>query len=112
MVIKTVFTKSIQHSIDNIDEGGNNNLNLNCFSNKIQQDLLINKLGNESGTIISEGNSLLLMIDEIGENAAKRNKNIPKENDSQNVENKDNKIASATTSSFKVLKNDKNKNRA
>ena len=28
------------------------------------------------------------------------------------MENKDNKIASATTSSFKALKNDKNKNRA
>jgi hypothetical protein len=110
-LIKTVFTKSIQHSIDNIDEGDNNNLNINCFSNKIQQDLYINKLGNESGTLISEGNSLLLMIDEIGEKAAKKNKNISKENDSQNVENNDNKIASATTSSFKTLKNDKNKNR-
>ena len=74
-LIKTVFTKSIKNSIDNIkfedsinntkNSKNNNDIIISDFSNKIQQDSIINIGGNENGNLISEGNSLLLIINEI-----------------------------------------------
>jgi hypothetical protein len=75
-LIKTIFTKSIKNSIDNINiedstinnkkKGKNNNdIISDDMYNKNQQDSIINTWGCENGNLISEGNSLLLMIDEI-----------------------------------------------
>jgi hypothetical protein len=78
-LVKTIFTRSIKNSIDNInfeDSTINNNNNKkgkynnndkisDDINNKNQQDSIINSWGCENGNLISEGNSLLLMIDEI-----------------------------------------------
>ena len=115
-LVKTVFTQSIKHNIDNIEEE-ENNLNIISFPNKIQQDLLINKWTNESGTLISEGNSLLLMIDEINdqknnEKANKMNKNSKNEKNDQNSQNSEKKIDSVISTSYKTLYSNKNKDKA
>ena len=75
-LIKTIFTKSIKNSIDNINiedstinnkkkSKNNNDIISDDMYNKNQQDSIINTWGCENGNLISEGNSLLLMIDEI-----------------------------------------------
>lgn len=77
-LIKTIFTKSIKNSIDNInieeDSTANSNKD-NKYTNDIiiaddiynknKQDSIINTWGFDNGNLISEGNSLLIMIDEI-----------------------------------------------
>ena len=109
-MIKTVFTKSIKNSIDNIDEEefNNNNLIINDFSNKIPQDLLANTWGSDTGNLISEGNSLLLMINEIKEQkitekTIKMTKNTSSSNTGQNNDKKNVPIVS----SYKTLNTEK-----
>ena len=112
-LIKTVFTKSIKNSIDNIDEEdiNNNNLIINDFSNKIPQDSLGNTWGNDTGgNLISEGNSLLLMINEIKdqkitEKTIKMTKNISSNNSGQN-----DKKNVPIVSSYKTLNTEKKNN--
>ena len=110
-LIKTVFTKSIKNSIDNIDEEdiNNNNLIINDFSNKIPQDSLANTWGNDTGNLISEGNSLLLMINEIKdqkitEKTIKMTKNTSSNNSRQN-----DKKNIPIESSYKTLNTEKKK---
>lgn len=72
-IIKTIFTRSIKNSIDNINiedstiknnKGKyNNDIIADDVYNKNQQDSII--WGCDNGNLISEGNSLLLMINEI-----------------------------------------------
>ena len=76
-LVKTIFTRSIKNSIDNINfedstinnkKGKYNNDILAddvYIYNKSQQDSIIKTWGCDNGNLISEGNSLLLMIDEI-----------------------------------------------
>lgn len=74
-LIKTIFTRSIKNSIDNINIEDsiinkkkvkyNNDIITDEIYNKNQQDSIINTLGCDNGNLISEGNSLLLMINEI-----------------------------------------------
>ena len=79
-LIRTVFTKSIKNSIDNINEEDSitndnklkldNNIFINDFTNKIQRESL-NTLntdwGVDNNNLISEENSLLIMINEIND---------------------------------------------
>ena len=82
-LIKTVFTKSIKNSIDNINvedstinnkKSNDNNIIISDFSNKIQKDPLTD-IWESDNNLISEGNSLLLMINEIKE--IQNNQKIP-----------------------------------
>ena len=82
-LIKTVFTKSIKNSIDNINvedstinnkKSNDNNIIISDFSNKIQKDPLT-EIWESDNNLISEGNSLLLMINEIKE--IQNNQKIP-----------------------------------
>ena len=119
-LIKTVFTKSIKNSIDNIkfedsinntkNSRTNNDTIISDFPNKIQQDSIINTGGSDNGNLISEGNSLLLIINEIKDYKNKQKitekaiKNDP-HNEKKNNNNKDNnKFNSIKLSSYKELK--------
>ena len=74
-LVKTVFTKSIKYSIDNIDaedsistngqKGKNDNIFINEFS---KQETLTKVWGSDNCNLFSEENSLLLMINEIKDN--------------------------------------------
>ena len=125
-LVKTVFTKSIKNSIDNINEDDSiesnkklkneNNLFLGEFSNKLQQDNLASKVwGCENGNLTSEGNSLLLMINEIKdiknsqkitEKAIKMYKDISNINNNNNI----NQFIDIE-STYKTLNTDKNNNK-
>ena len=117
-LIKTVFTKSIKNSIDNIkfedsinntkNSKTNNDIIISDFSNKIQQDSIINIGGNENGNLISEGNSLLLIINEIKDYKNKQKitekaiKNLPLSEKKIN-NNKDNNKFTSIKLSYKDL---------
>ena len=78
-MIKTVFTKSIKNSIDNINiEEDSTVSNKKVDDDKITNvkshpDSITNVMGNENGNLISEGNSILLMINEIKDYKSKKN---------------------------------------
>jgi hypothetical protein len=94
-LIKTVFTKSIKNSIDNIniEEDSiiiNKKLDNDKINNdKIHQDSIVNIIGSENGNLISEGNSILLMINEIKDY---KNKKFKKEKTTTSKINKNRKI--------------------
>ena len=128
-LVKTVFTKSIKNSIDNIKEEdsfsnnikGNfdNNMLTSEFSSKMQQELFgANVWGTDNDNLISEGNSLLLMINEIKdiqnnkkitEKTIKINKNLSNGNykNNNNINNDKNKCISIE-SKYNVFNTDKN----
>jgi hypothetical protein len=125
-LVKTVFTKSIKNSIDNINEDDSiasnkklkneNNLFLGEFSNKLQQENLASKVwGSENGNLTSEGNSLLLMINEIKDikNSQKiTEKTIKIYKDISNVNNNNNiNQFIDIESTYKTLNTDKNNNK-
>ena len=71
-LIKTIFTKSIKNSIDNINDNEKNSINKN---EKINNGLTDNnhqestiKYDKNVGNLISEENSLLMMINEMKDN--------------------------------------------
>ena len=127
-LVKTVFTKSIKNSIDNIDEEDSisnskktkfdNNIFTNEFSTKIPQETLaINVWGSDN--LISEGNSLLLMINEIKdiknnqkitEKTIKINKNISNGNYQSNITNNATSkgLFNECKYAYKTLNTDKN----
>lgn len=93
-LIKTVFTKSIKNSIDNINIEEDSTISKKLDNDKINndkshQDSIVNMMGTENGNLISEGNSILLMINEMKD--YKNKKNI-KENTSTTNMNKSKKI--------------------
>ena len=128
-LVKTVFTKSIKNSIDNINEedseGNNkkgiidNNLFTSEFSSKMQQEMIgANIWGCDNDNMLSDGNSLLLMINEIKdiqnnkkitEKTIKINKNVTNGNykKNNNPKNNINKYISKE-STYKTLYTDKN----
>ena len=128
-LVETVFTKSIKNSIDNINEedsvGNNkkgmidNNLFTSEFSSKMQQEMIgANIWGYDNDNMVSDGNSLLLMINEIKdiqnnkkitEKTIKINKNVSNGNykKNNNAKNNSNKYISKETT-YKTLNTDKN----
>ena len=128
-LVKTVFTKSIKNSIDNINEEDSvennkkgiidNNLFTSEFSSKMQQEMIgDNVWGYDNDNMISDGNSLLLMINEIKdiqnnkkitEKTIKINKNSSNGNykKNNNSNNNSNKYISKE-STYKTLNTDKN----
>lgn len=80
-LIKTIFTKSIKNSIDNINNNDNekSSINRNEKENKIINALTDNnnqestiKYDKNFGNLISEENSLLIMINEMKDNQKKK----------------------------------------
>ena len=76
-LIKTIFTKSIKNSIDNINE--KSSINKNEKANKLNNDLIDSnhqestiKYDKNVGNLISEENSLLIMINEMKDNQKKK----------------------------------------
>ena len=133
-MIKTVFTKSIKNSIDNINDEESitndnklkidNNIFINDFTNKIQKEILNNEWGGDNDNIASEGNSLLIMINEIKdikkkqqitEKEIKISKRISNSNSITNIKNKkDNSHINKYIPkeySYKTLNKDKDKDK-
>ena len=94
-LVKTVFTKSIKNSIDNIKIEEDSTIsnkkadNDKIKSDKSHQDSIVNTMGSENGNLIFEGNSILLMINEMKDY---KNKNYVKEKTSTAIINKSKKI--------------------
>ena len=94
-LIKTVFTKSIKNSIDNIKIEEDSTIsnkkadNDKIKSDKSHQDSIVNTMGSENGNLIFEGNSILLMINEMKDY---KNKKYVKEKTSTAIINKSKKI--------------------
>ena len=125
-LVKTVFTKSIKNSIDNINEddgisvykklNNENNEFMHEFSNKIQQDNLAAKVwGNDNENLISEENSLLLIINEIKDIKNKNCQRITEKTIKmyKNISNNNNNINKSVEieSTYKTLNTDKNNNK-
>ena len=94
-LVKTVFTKSIKNSIDNIKIEEDSTIsnkkadNDKIKSDKSHQDSIVNTMGSENGNLIFEGNSILLMINEMKDY---KNKKYVKEKTSTAIINKSKKI--------------------
>ena len=94
-LIKTVFTKSIKNSIDNINIEEDSTISNKKLDNdkinndKSHQDSIVNIFGSENGNLISEGNSILLMINEMKDY---KNKKFVKEKTKTSTINKSKKI--------------------
>ena len=125
-LIKTVFTKSIKNSIDNINEEDSisnntklkneNNIFIGEFSNKIQQDNLAAKVwGNDNENLISEENSLLLIINEIkdikNKNCQRITEKTIKMYNNMPISNNNSNRFIDVESAYKTLNTDKNNNK-
>ena len=94
-LVKTVFTKSIKNSIDNINVEEDSTISNKkpdidkINSDKSHQDSIMNIMGNENGNLISEGNSILLMINEMKDY---KNKKYVKEKTATTIINRSKKI--------------------
>ena len=122
-LVKTVFTKSIKNSIDNINEedssinnkksNADNNIIISDFARKIQKDPLTD-IWESDNNLISEGNSLLLMINEIKEiqnnqKIASKTIKIGNISNNNNKNNYEKMVPEETT--YKTLNTDKNYNK-